>query len=46
MSFIVQDEDTEASLPTLLHAPRGIITVTLNIISVLAMLPFIYIEYR
>lgn len=45
-SPLLQDEDMTMSLGQLLHSPRGIVTVVLECVSYLGMLPFIYMECR
>ncbi len=42
----MQDEKTSLSLAHLVREPHGIATVVFEVISTLAMLPFIYIEVR
>jgi cytochrome c-type biogenesis protein CcmH/NrfG len=41
-----QDEPLDYSIKQLIHTPRGAITVASAIVSLAAMLPFVYIEVR
>lgn len=42
----MQDEPLEASLEEILKTPRGLTAVAMEGISLIAMLPFLYIEGR
>ena len=40
----LQDEDLDASLPELIHTPSGAATVACDMLALLGMMPFLYIE--
>jgi hypothetical protein len=44
--FAFQYEDEEESLGQVMRSPRGIATVVCNVVALVAMLPFTYMEVR